>query len=226
MIDWESGIWGALQFLLDSNDTKVDRAEALEVFGRSESQHEQESPSLLYPAILQRVHRDLAEHFGLRTTDDLDTAFGASVGDWPAFPDSHDALSFLKTRYRLVILSNIDRDSFAASNRRLGVDFDAVYTAEDIGSYNPNSANFDYLLDHLDTDLGMQGSDVLHTAQSMYHDHVPAAAIGLSTAWIDRQRLSEGGAWGATAEVGERPATDFVYFTLGEMADAVRGGQE
>jgi FMN phosphatase YigB (HAD superfamily) len=67
----------------------------------------------------------------------------------------------------------------------------------------------------------LERGDVLHTAQSLYHDHVPAKAAGLATAWIDRQRLSQGGAWGATAEVANRPDPDYVFFTLGEMAEAV-----
>ncbi|MCY3842352.1 MAG: haloacid dehalogenase, partial [Acidobacteria bacterium] len=64
-------------------------------------------------------------------------------------------------------------------------------------------------------------SDVLHTAQSLHHDHVPAKRLGLANAWIDRQRLSAGGSWGATARVDPMPSTDFVFFSMGEMAEAV-----
>ena len=125
--------------------------------------------------------------------------------------DTADALRYLKTRYKLVILSNVSRDGFAASNRKLGVEFDAIYTAEDIGAYKPSPANFHYLLERLDSDFGLQKDDILHTAQSLFHDHVPAKAFGLANAWIDRQRLSESGKWGATAEVAERPETDYLY---------------
>ena len=69
------------------------------------------------------------------------------------------------------ILSNIDRESFAASNRKLGVEFDAVYTAQDIGSYKPSLANFHYLQEHVKQDCGVEAEDLLHTAQSLYHDH-------------------------------------------------------
>ena len=128
----------------------------------------------------------------------------------------------LKKHYKLVILSNVNRDGFAASSRKLGVAFYAIYTAQDIGSYKPNPRNFTYLMERLQAEHGIAPSDILHTAQSMHHDHVQATAHGLATAWIDRQRLSQGGNWGATAEVAKRPKTDFVYFSMAEMADAVR----
>ena len=91
----------------------------------------------------------------------------------------------------------------------------------DIGSYKPADANFEYLLAHLGSDFGLDRSDVLHTAQSLHHDHVPANRFGLANAWIDRQRLSKGGSWGATDRVETMPTTDFVFFSMGEMAEAV-----
>ena len=101
------------------------------------------------------------------------------------------------------------------------MEFDALYTAEDIGSYKPSDTNFQYLIDHLKSDFGLERGEILHTAQSLHHDHVPANRFGLASAWIDRQRLSGGGDWGATARVATMPRLDFVFFTLGEMADAV-----
>ena len=222
LIDWETGIWDALQPLLMHNACEsVTRNVALQAFGTFETRQESETPDMLYPAVLTRVHPAIAEHFGLDTTSELDEAFGRSVALWPAFADTADALRILKRHYQLVILSNVHRDGFAASNRKLGVEFDAIYTAQDIGSYKPNAANFEYLLNHLRDDLGLENTDVLHTAQSLHHDHVPARAHGLANAWIDRQRLSEGGHWGATAAVDEHPDIDFLYFSMMEMADAV-----
>ncbi len=222
LIDWESGIWDALQPLLMANDCqRVTRATALAAFSRFETSQEAETPAMRYPDLLARVHGAIASHFELDTSAALDEAFGQSVALWPAFPDTADALRILKRHFRLVILSNVHRDGFAASNRKLGVAFDAIYTAEDIGSYKPNPANFDYLLAHLRSDLGLAPAQVLHTAQSLHHDHVQAKRHGLANAWIDRQRLSQGGNWGATAEVGERPETDFLFFSMMEMAQAV-----
>ncbi len=229
LIDWETGIWDALQPLIMHNPgAEVTRNAALLAFGQCESLQEQETPDLLYPDLLARVHRRIADRLGMQTIPDLDEAFGASVPDWPAFSDTADALRILKRHFRLVILSNVHKDGIAGSNRKLGVEFDAIYTAEDIGFYKPADANFEYLLAHLKSDLGLSRSDVLHTAQSLHHDHVPANRFGLANAWIDRQRLSEGGSWGATDQVATMPTTDFVFFSMGEMAAAVsecaRGG--
>ncbi len=223
LIDWESGIWDALQPLLAANGrSDVPRDKALLGYAHCEHGQETQTPGLLYPQLLSRVHAAFAERFELRTNDLLDADFGRSVPHWPAFPDTADALRDLQAHFKLVILSNIDRDGFAASNRKLGVTFDAVYTAQDVGSYKPDHANFEYLLRRLREDHGLDKPDVLHTAQSLLHDHVPARAFGLANAWIDRQRLSEGGSWGATAVVEERPAMDFHYFSMGEMAAAAR----
>jgi 2-haloacid dehalogenase len=219
LIDWETGIWDALQPLLMSNDAEPPvRAEALAAFAELESAQQAATPDMLYSRVLAHVHNALARRFGLGTTVDLDRAFGASVPHWPAFPDTADALRVLKRQFRLVILSNVHRDGFAASNRKLGVDFDAVYTAEDIGSYKPDPRNFEFMIARLGEDLGIERTAILHTAQSLFHDHVQARAFGLANAWIDRQRLAEGGAWGATAELGERPQVDFRFPTLAAMA--------
>ena len=222
LIDWEGGIWDALQPLIMQGGADVTRDAALLAFATFETRHERDDPDLRYPDLLARVHRSIAESLGIGTSDALDEAFGASVPLWPAFADTADALRTLKRHYKLVILSNVHRDGFAASNRKLGVEFDAVYTAEDIGSYKPANANFEYMLAHLKSDFGLDKSDILHTAQSLHHDHTPAKRFGLANAWIDRQRLSQGGSWGATEEVGTMPETDFVFFSMAEIAEAVR----
>ncbi len=223
LIDWESGIWDALQPLLMANDRDaITRNQGLEAFAEIENAQESETPDMLYPDVLARVHASFAARFALRTTDDLAAAFGASVPHWPAFPDTADALRELKRHFKLVILSNVNRDGFAASNRKLGVAFDAIYTAQDVGSYKPTPGNFEYLLGRLNADLGLEAGDVLHTAQSLFHDHVPARAFGLANAWIDRQGLDEGGDWGATAPVGKRPEVDFLFPTMAAMAEVVR----
>ncbi len=222
LIDWETGIWDAMQpLLMAGSETGVRRGEALAAFAKAESATEHDMPEALYPDILYRVHEELADRFGLSTNDELNAAFANSVAHWPAFPDTADALRELKKHYRLVILSNVNRDGFAASNRKLGVEFDAIYTAQDVGSYKPSPANFEYLIANLEKDFGLGKEDILHTAQSLFHDHVPAKSFGLANTWIDRQRLSESGSWGATAEVEEMPDIDFRFFSMGEMADAV-----
>jgi len=223
LIDWETGIWDALQpLLMRGGERVIDRRQALALFAAEESRIQREQPALPYPAVLAQVHAACAREVGLKTTPSLDRDFGCSIGQWPAFPDTAEALRALQRRFRLVILSNVDRASFAASNRKLGVTFDAVYTAEQIGSYKPSAANFRYLVEHVGKDLGVEAEGILHTAQSLYHDHAPARACGLANCWIDRGRQSQGGTAGATSAVSERPEVDFLYFSLAELAEAVR----
>jgi len=222
LIDWESGIWDAYQPLILANGrVDITRDEALAAHARLESVQQTETPGMLYPELLARVHGGFANRYELETTEEMDARFGASIAHWPAFPDTADALRRLGQRYKLVILSNVNRAGFAASNRKLGVAFDAIYTAEDIGSYKPTRRNFEHMLERLEADHGIRPDQILHTAQSLFHDHVPAGDFGLARAWIDRQGLSAGGAWGATAEVAERPEVDFLFPTMAAMADAV-----
>ncbi len=222
LIDWESGIWDALQALIHHNDRNdITRQVALEAFAKTESAQEAETPGMLYPNILRKVHRQLANHFDMTTTDELDKTFGVTVPHWPAFPDSADALRMLHRHFKLVILSNIHNDGIAASMAKLGVTFDAVYTAEQMGAYKPTQANFDFMLEHLPRDLGLQKHEILHTAQSLFHDHVPAKNAGLANAWIDRQGLATSENWGATARVENRPEVDFTFPSMMTMAEAV-----
>jgi len=218
LIDWESGIHAALQPLVRKAGTTLSRDAVLQSFARHESEAEADTPGLLYSALLSEVHRRLSRDWGVEPDPAAEAAFGASVPDWPAFPDSASALAYLKGLYKLVILSNVDRKSFAGSARRLGVAFDAVYTAEDIGSYKPDPRNFRYMLDHLAAE-GIQPGAILHTAQSLFHDHAPAQALGLATAWIDR-RHAEGG-WGATPPQPDAKY-DLRFTSLEEMAAAHR----
>ena len=222
MIDWESGIWDAMQpLILASGRDDVTRQRGLEAFAGIETAQELATPGMLYPEILSHVHQSLADHFEIESSLELNQAFAGSVPHWPAFPDSADALRLLKKHFKLVILSNVNRDGFAASKRKLGVEFDAIYTAQDVGSYKPNPANFDYMLEHLKADLEINPDQILHTAQSLHHDHVPAVSAGLARAWIDRQDLAHSDNWGATAVVENRPEVDFHFSSLMEMARAL-----
>ena len=143
----------------------------------------------------------------------------ASVGDWPAFADSAAALAYLKQFYKLVILSNVDRKSFAESEKRLGIAFDAVYTAEDIGSYKPDPRNFRYMIEALKR-AGHAERDILHVAQSLFHDHAPANAAGLRSAWIDRRAGAAGS--GATPPPPAGVRYDFRFTSMAELVEAHR----
>ncbi len=218
LIDWESGILAAARPWIAARRPGLSDDALLEAFGRVEHAVEAAHPTMRYSQLLAEVHQSLARELGI-TPDAAEAArFAASIRDWPPFPDSVEALRYLKRHYKLVILSTVDRASFAASNEKLGVVFDAVVTAEDVGSYKPDRRNFEALLATM-AKLGVPKEKILHTAQSLYHDHVPAKAIGLTSAWIDRRRgKAGGGATPAAAPV----APDFVFAGMAEFVAAHR----
>jgi 2-haloalkanoic acid dehalogenase type II len=219
LIDWETGILQALAPLLREDRARRPGAAVLADFARHETAQEALTPRMRYSDLLGLVHRRLTAEWGFPASQEADRAFGRSVGDWPAFADSAAALAYLGQFYALVILSNIDRRSFAASNRRLGVAFDAVYTAEDIGSYKPDLRNFRYMIDALGR-RGHAASAILHVAQSLYHDHAPANALGLRSAWIDRRQGAAGS--GATPPPSAPVHWDFRFGSLAELVEAHR----
>ena len=217
LIDWESGMVDALAPLTNKLDGKLTRNEILEAHARHESSQQRQTPYKRYRELLAIVYRRLAEEWGVQTSWDECVRYGDSVKDWAAFPDSVEALTYLKQHYKLVILSNVDNESFAESNKKLGVDFDAIYTAEDIGSYKPSDSNFEYMLAMLKT-CGYEKTDILHTAESMFHDHAPANRHGLKSCWIYRRYEQQG--FGATMHPGEIPHYDFRFKSMRELAEA------
>jgi 2-haloacid dehalogenase len=208
LIDWESGMVAALERLT----SKVKRP-----LTRHESAQQRQTPTKLYCDLLPVVYKRLAEEWGVSVTIDECEAYGLSVRDWPAFPDSPGALQYLKKYYKLIILSNVDNRTFSFSNEKLEVEFDAIYTAEDIGAYKPSDRNFEYMLSHIG-DLGLQKKDLLHTAESLFHDHAPANRHGIDSCWIYRRYAQEG--FGATMHPGEMPKTKYRFTSMAELAKA------
>lgn len=215
LIDWEAGILSALRtWAIRSGVSAADDA-LLAAYARSENAEELAAPGANYRDILRRVMTRLGAELGGSVSDADRETLACGVGGWPAFPDSVEALLRLKSRYRLIITSNVDRASFAGSASQLGDPFDAVITAEDVGSYKPALGHF------VRAEALMRGrgwiadrSEWLHVAQSLYHDHVPAKSLGLTTAWIDR-RGREGGATPGASGV----SPDIVCRTLEELAE-------
>jgi 2-haloacid dehalogenase len=217
LIDWETGIAAALRPWADRWAPGLADEELIARFGSIETGVERERPTDRYPEILAEVHRRLGAAVGAPVDDAEARAFGASVGDWPAFPDSAEALARLSERYRLVILSNVDRGSFAHSNRRLGVEFDLVITAEDLGSYKPDPANFRALLAAVEG-MGYDRSRLLHVAESLYHDHEPARELGIDSVWIHRRHDRDG--FGATHPPAAPVRPGWRFTSMAEFADA------
>ncbi len=222
LIDWETGMVEALKPLTSRVARTLGRNEILEAHAVHESTQQAHTPTKIYRDVLAVVYKRLAEQWGVTASWDECVAYGNSIGNWPAFPDTPDALKYLKQHYKLVILSNVDNQNFAASNRRLGIEFDAIYTAEDIGAYKPAAKNFDYMLEKL-SGSGVAKSSILHTAESLFHDHGPANRHGLASCWIWRRHADQG--FGATMNPGAMPRYDFRFTSMGEMAAAHRAGK-
>ena len=155
--------------------------------------------------------RALGEELGFTPTDDQAAAFGRSVVDWPAFADSADALAALKQRFKLGVITNCDDDLFAASNAKLGVEFDWIITAEQARGYKPRTENFEFAFGRID----VPRERILHVAQSLFHDHAPAKALGMTTVWIDRRHGRAG--TGATPPANAEP--DFTFPDLRSFAE-------
>ncbi|MFO0997232.1 MAG: haloacid dehalogenase type II [Alphaproteobacteria bacterium] len=217
LIDWETGMRARLEPWARRHGIERTGDEMLEMFNRIEHDWESAHPTMSYPALLANTHRDFARALGAPADDSEAEAFGASIGDWLPFPDSVDALARLKRHYKLVILSNVNKAGIAKSAAHLGNPFDLILTAEEIGSYKPARRNFEVLIERVAA-LGVPKERILHTAQSLFHDHVPANEIGLKSAWIDRRAGKKG--VGATVAVSRMPHLDFRFETLGAMADA------
>lgn len=214
IVDWETGLLRALKPLLDKTNISVDAA--LSAFAESEAFEEARTPGKRYPLILEAVCRTLAQKWNVAVSDDEVQAFGAAVPAWPPFADSSAALKRLQSRFKLCILSNVDHESFSGTERALSVTFDLVVTAQDVGTYKPNLKNFRTLLERLN-DQGLAANKVLHVAESLFHDHVPAQHLGLKTCWIDR-RQGKGGGASAAKPVSVTP--HLTFFSLAELATA------
>jgi putative hydrolase of the HAD superfamily len=220
LIDWETGMIEALKPLTGQASHALSRNAILEAHAHHESSQQVHTPAKVYRELLATVYRRLAEQWGVPAPWSACLEYGRSVRNWPAFPDSTRALQYLKRHYKLAILSNVDNESFAASNEKLKVDFDAIYTAEDIGSYKPSDRNFEYMLAKLKT-LGIEKHQILHTAESLFHDHGPANTHGLASCWIERRSGEQG--FGATVKPAQTPKYDFRFDSL---ADLVKAHQE
>jgi 2-haloacid dehalogenase len=209
LIDWETGILEALRAAHPQWRAGDDAL--LERFAVHEAAAER-GAYRPYREVLARAIRGIAEDLGIAVTDDAVANFSTSVSRWPPFPDSTDALRRLSRRYRLGVITNCDDDLFAASNRRLDVEFDWVITAQQVRSYKPSRRTFERAL----ATILVAPERILHVAQSLYHDHVPAKALGLATVWIDRRR----GRVGSGATPPAEAAPDLAFPSIAAFADA------
>lgn len=226
LVDWEGGIYKELAHLYtqlsDDHPLRHDRLSLLRAFIKNEGIVEFANPKALYKEILAQTYGRLAKELGVVASEADKAKFGSGVADWPIYPDTVDALKRLQEHFKLVILSNVDNDNFQRTLKQQFKDlkFDAIYTAENIGSYKPDARNFEYLITHCEEDLGVKSGNIIHVAQALYHDHVPATAAGLATAWIERGEDVPSAIGGNPEDLGDRVSFSWRFKNMGEMADA------
>jgi len=204
LIDWETGILTSLRQLL--RGTVAPDNALLEAYARHEARLEA-GPWRPYRQVLtESLVATLGER-GVAVSSAARMALGGSVADWPAFADSVAALARIRRRFGLAVITNCDNDLFDASDARLGRPFTWRITAQQVGSYKPARRNFEFALGR----IGLPPDKIVHVAQSLYHDHAPAQALGLRTVWVNRRHGQPG--FGATPPAAARPQV-----TLPDMA--------
>ena len=214
LIDWEAGILAGLRPVMAASAVEASDDLLLETYARHEAAIE-EGPYRRYREVLALALRDVGADLGATVTDEDAAAFGGSVVDWPAFPDSAEALAALHARYQLGVLTNCDDDLFAGSSKRLGDPFDMVVTAQQVGAYKPSLRGFELVFER----IGVPRERVLHVAQSLFHDHVPAKRLGMTTVWVDRRHGRPGS--GATPPADAVP--DLVVPDMATLARLALG---
>jgi len=201
LIDWESGILASLHSILGASGSDVPDDALLEAYARHEARLEA-GPWRPYRQILgEALVATVAERgVSVPAPASARAALGGSVADWPAFPDSVAALARLRTRFGLAVITNCDDDLFDFSDERLGRPFTWRITAQLVESYKPARRNFEFALQR----IGLPPERIVHVAQSLYHDHVPAQAMGLRTVWVNRRHDQLG--FGATPPASVTPS--------------------
>jgi 2-haloacid dehalogenase len=210
LIDWEAGISTAILAMLEAHGVQATAEDALTTYARHESELEA-GPYRAYRDVLGLAMGAVGLDYGVEPTTSEMAAFGGSVGEWPAFADSAEALRRLHERFRLGVITNCDDDLFAASLPRLDVTFDWVVTAQQARRYKPNPRGFELAFER----IGLPTSRILHVAQSLFHDHVTAKRLGLATVWVNRREGRAGS--GATPPANATP--DLVVPDMATLAD-------
>ena len=183
LLDWETGISGAVGEVLESHGLRMLRGEILGLYSDIEPRVQQGSESFLkYREVLRRVMEQMGRELGIELSESEVGCLADSLPDWPVFPDTVGALRVLKERYRLAVISNVDDDLFAGTAEALEVEFEAVVTAEQVGSYKPDMRNFNVAMER----MGVEKERWLHVAESRYHDIGPANRLGIASVWVNR----------------------------------------
>ena len=145
-----------------------------------------------------------------------------SVAQWPAFPDSVEALKRLRKHFKLVTMTNAQHWALAHFDKTLGSPFDMLLSCDDALCEKPDARYFAYARGRFEGAWGYKQADNLHVAQSQYHDIGISKQLGIATCWIERRHGQKGS--GGTIE-SEHTVPDYHFHTLAELADAVEAGR-
>ena len=183
LVDWETGISGAVGEVLGLHGVRMSRGEILGLYADIEPRVQQGSEGFLkYREVLRRVMELMGRELGVELSESELGCLADTLPDWPVLPDTVGALRALKERYRLAVISNVDDDLFGGTAEALEVEFDAVVTAEQVGSYKPDLRNFEVARER----MGVEKERWLHVAESLYHDIGPANRLGIASVWVNR----------------------------------------
>lgn len=246
LIDWETGILGALAPLFERAGKRMDAAAVIPAYARHEREVES-GPYLRYREVLGRVEDALMDEFGLgvpptcvggsRCSGDAASTsqehrppktevggtasrLAQSLGNWSAFAETPGCLRALKEKYALGVLSNIDDDLFALSAPKLGVELNLLVTAEQVRSYKPGLAHFETAL----RQLRLRPDQILHVAESRYHDVEPAGGLGFRTCWVRRHAEGADNAASASGPMASGREPDITVRSLGELVRILTSG--
>lgn len=210
LIDFETGVLDAVRTL---GGTKASDNEIFESYKRGRDKFYGRSSSAM-----KDVYLSLAGELGIRSDEATAEAFQLAVLRWPAFADSVEALARLRRNFRLVAMTNADRTAFSAYSHTLGNPFHDSVTCDETGCAKPDPQFFAFNKGRQSL-LGYRQSEILHVAQSQYHDIGIARQLGYTTCWIERRQGQEG--FGGTPEPKAVIKPDFHFTTLKQLADAV-----
>lgn len=163
----------------------------------------------------------MAKQFDVVPKQDEGRDFAASTLNWQPFPDSKEALAYLKQHYKLYALTTGSRELAENLAEKLGSPFTRIFSASDVGYSKPDARAFNKQLEEVAQHDGIGKGKMLWAAQSQFHDIVPAQKLGISTMWIERRANLQG--YGATpVPDGGNAKPDFHATSLQEFASQVK----
>jgi putative hydrolase of the HAD superfamily len=213
LIDFEGGIKECLGQIAAEAGVSVDGEEALSLYRAARYAKDAD----LFPDDLVRVYLAIAPQLRLPAEVRHGERLRDSAKTWKAFPDSVEALAELSKRYKLIAMTNARRWAFDHFAQALGHPFYRGFTADDTGTEKPDPAFFHQVFAFVESE-GFSKDDILHVAQSQYHDIGISRALGMTNCWIERRHAQKG--YGGTIEPENFTTPDYHFTSMAGLAEA------